>query len=164
MTGLSRSYPSSQAIKSWLTERYSFAFDGLPYTIYFFLGEKDTFDTFSGPPHKHPQHVGFVYTFSNPAFGVRAGGGGCKKCLVKSREGTLSRAQIPLTATLVARSRTKTWANTEAGEGPLEGIHALANLEKHEVGKYLEKFLHWRVKSVGYQCLSHVGFNQGLMR
>ncbi|KAK4117115.1 Di-copper centre-containing protein [Canariomyces notabilis] len=124
-----------------------FAFDGLPYTIYFFLGEKDTFDTFSGPPHKQPQHVGFVYTFSNPAFGVRAGGGGCKKCLVKSREGTLSRAQIPLTATLVARSRTKTWANAEAGEGPLEGIHALANLEKHEVGKYLEKFLHWRVKS-----------------
>ncbi|KAK4164114.1 common central domain of tyrosinase-domain-containing protein [Cladorrhinum sp. PSN259] len=149
--------PESPTVSGWLTESLNsdvivnitydrFAFNGLPYTIYLFLGDKSTFDNYSGPAHKHPQLVGFVYTFSNPVFGVAAGGRGCKNCEKESEEGALSSAQIPLTAALVARQKA-TDLGSEMGSLQAMGIHRLDGMEGEQVEKYLEKYLHWSVKT-----------------
>jgi tyrosinase len=130
----------------------SFAFNGLPYTIYLFLGDKSTFDSYSGPAHRHPQLVGFVYTFSNPVYGVAAGGRGCKNCQTESEEGALSSAQIPLTAALAARQKAAD-LGTEVGSLQAMGIHRLDGLEGEQVEKYLEKYLHWSVKTVSHPFL-----------
>jgi tyrosinase len=123
-----------------------FAFNGLPYTIYLFLGDKSTFSNYSGPPHSHPQHVGFVYTFSNPVFGAAAGKGrGCKNCQTASEEGTLSCAQIPITAALVARTKVDGVSMGEEVEA--HGVRVLGDMRVESVGAYLGRYLHWSVKT-----------------
>ncbi|KAK3296423.1 common central domain of tyrosinase-domain-containing protein [Chaetomium fimeti] len=131
-----------------------FAFNGLPYTIYLFVGDKAKYDSYRDannqrvPPHKHPQHVGFVYTFSNPIFGTRTGGRGCNKCQAKSQQNTRCRGQIPITAALVARAGLLPGTAPREGGGP-EGIHPLPNLDRDQVNEYLRSFLHWNVKTAG---------------
>ncbi|KAK1759781.1 common central domain of tyrosinase-domain-containing protein [Echria macrotheca] len=161
----------SPTVSSWLTDSLKvdvivnitydrFAFNGLPYTIYLFLGDKSAFASTTSsssdsavPPHKHPQHVGFVYTFSNPAFGAAAGAGsrGCQKCLKESEsdEDTLSSAQIPLTAVLVARQKlaAATLGAEESESLRAAGIHGLEGMEEDKAERYLADHLHWSVKT-----------------
>ncbi|KAH6627480.1 common central domain of tyrosinase-domain-containing protein [Chaetomium tenue] len=132
-----------------------FAFGGIPYTIYLFVGDKTRYDNYRDPitgqpvpPHKNPQHVGFVYTFSNPVFGARAGGRGCGKCETQAEQGTLCRAQIPLTGALLARAQIDPHLAPELGNGPA-GILPLPSLEKGTVDNYLGDFLHWNVTTSG---------------
>ncbi|KAK0718697.1 common central domain of tyrosinase-domain-containing protein [Apiosordaria backusii] len=49
-----------------------FALNGIPYTLYFFLGTPFPSPSHSDPLQTHPQHIGFVYTFSNPIYRNRA--------------------------------------------------------------------------------------------
>lgn len=99
------------------------------------------------PPHAHPQHVGFVYTFSNPVFGGRTGGRGCSKCETEADKGTLCRAQIPLTAALLARAQIQPGASPNEGGAPV-GIEPLPSLDRGTVDDYLGNFLHWNVMTV----------------
>ncbi|KAI0398042.1 Di-copper centre-containing protein [Xylariaceae sp. FL0594] len=126
-----------------------FAFAGVPYTIYFFIGNPDKFgdsNDASSPLTNHPQHVGYVYTFSNPVLPDPASGkAGCKNCLKKRASGSRSRAQVPITGALVARLRTGNGGG-EAGQLPAS-IPPLSSLERGSVDEYLEKNLHWRVTS-----------------
>jgi tyrosinase len=94
--------------------------------------------------HEHPQHVGYVYTFSNPIYGTGARGSGCKNCEAKSREGTRSLAQIPLTPALAARTRE---SPVMAAGGAPEGIQALHGLDMANVSQYLGRYLHWSVQT-----------------
>ncbi|KAK4674167.1 hypothetical protein QC763_118030 [Podospora pseudopauciseta] len=117
-----------------------FALNGIPYTIYFFLGAPFSPPSYSDPLHTHPQHVGFIYTFSNPIHRNRAAPG-CGNCRRKALTDTKSRAQVPITGALIARHPA-----IHNGNLP-HGIHELPSLESDTVGEYLEKHLHWSIRS-----------------
>ncbi|KAI1812818.1 common central domain of tyrosinase-domain-containing protein [Poronia punctata] len=118
-----------------------FAFGGVPFTIYLFVGDPSTLGDDDSPLHAKAQLVGYVYTFSNPAL-PQQNQRGCQACQRKLNEGSKSRAQVPITGALVAR--------LASGHPQLPtGIPPLANLESHSVENYLEKNLHWKVVSHG---------------
>ncbi|KAK4185474.1 common central domain of tyrosinase-domain-containing protein [Podospora australis] len=154
--------PRSLGIEHWTKDiiinvTYDrFAFNGTPYTIYFFIGSPSSLENYKGAWQQHPQHVGFVYTFSNPIYRNRAAPG-CGNCRRKALEGTRSRAQVPITGALLARMHAHSTleensAGTEWGAAVLgglpHGIQRLPSLEIDTVGVYLEKHLHWRVRTV----------------
>ncbi|KAF3922528.1 Tyrosinase [Orbilia brochopaga] len=120
-----------------------FALNGIPYTIYFFIGPESDLDEYQGPLHKHPNHVGFVYTFSNPVYRNRAAPG-CENCRRKAAEGTSSRAQVPITGALIAHVRKLTEeSNPGMGDVP-------PGLGPDFMGAWLQENLHWRVGTHGY--------------
>ncbi|KAI8958938.1 Di-copper centre-containing protein [Daldinia sp. FL1419] len=125
-----------------------FALDGIPYTIYFFIGDEDELKEYKEPLYTHPSLVGYVYTFTNPAF-QNANTPGCGNCRTKATEGTKSTAQIPITGALLPRiSSSQDVALTTNGRG----LPSLADPD--HVSDHLEKNLHWRVKVVRTQKFS----------
>ncbi|KAI1113782.1 Di-copper centre-containing protein [Nemania sp. NC0429] len=120
-----------------------FAFDGVPYTIYLFIGNPNQLVN-DNPDHlhKHVQHVGFVSTFSNPIL-PQPNTRGCQNCQRKKTEGTRSRAQVPITGALVARLE---GSGHQVPNLPT-GIPHLPGLSSDHVHTYLEANLHWRIKS-----------------
>ncbi|GAB1312862.1 tyrosinase [Madurella fahalii] len=125
-----------------------FALGGVPYTLHLFIGDKSQVDNYDGALQGHPQHVGLLYTFSNPVFGAGAAQGGCEGCRVKSTAGTKSRGQVPITAALMARIPPSGVNRHELGTP--HGIHPFPReeLEERAVEEYLEKHLHWRVRTL----------------
>ena len=114
----------------------SYALDGEPYTISFFIGEfqKLEISTRSTALIQHPRFIGSVYNFSSPmisADGHRV----CENCDQQAAAGALSTAQIPLTRTLYDHA-----ADTSISE--------LDQMSPGAVEKYLEKHLTWVVVSV----------------
>ncbi|KAK0629237.1 common central domain of tyrosinase-domain-containing protein [Bombardia bombarda] len=132
-----------------------FALNGTPYTLYFFIGHKDSLADHSGLLTAHPDHVGYVYTFSNPIYRNRAAPG-CQNCRKKAVEASFSKAQVPITGALLARIRaTKEHGESSSGGSissgaVVGGVHIppLLNLGVENVEEYLEKNLHWRIKTV----------------
>lgn len=111
-----------------------FALDGVPYTIYFFIGEIEK--GYTGPLHAHRALVGIVYNFSNPIFKNHASPG-CEKCRRKADQDAHSTGQVPITDALLARVATK----------------ALQSLDENKVEDYLAGNLHWKIKTVGILVL-----------
>ncbi|KAH6839499.1 hypothetical protein B0I37DRAFT_439152 [Chaetomium sp. MPI-CAGE-AT-0009] len=111
-----------------------FAFDGVPYTIYLFVGDKAEYDSYRDDNNQ-----------PNPIYGTGTEGRGCTKCETKAREHTRSRGQIPLTAALLARVGLKPGASP-GDEGVPKGIQPLLSLERDKVNDYLGEFLHWKVQ------------------
>ncbi|KAI0854170.1 Di-copper centre-containing protein [Daldinia vernicosa] len=121
-----------------------FALDGIPYTVYFFIGDEDKINQYKEPLYTHPSLVGYVYTFTNPVY-QNPDAPGCGHCRAKSAEGTTSTAQIPITAALLPRvSSSQDVASTTSS-------HSLPSITDPEnVSQHLEKNLHWRVKVHGH--------------
>ncbi|KAI1131069.1 Di-copper centre-containing protein [Nemania abortiva] len=120
-----------------------FAFDGVPYTLYLFIGDPHQF-ALDDPNHlnEHVQNVGFVFTFSNPIL-PQLNTRGCQSCQRKKAEGTKSRAQVPITGALVARLQ----EDGQPAPSLPAGIPPLLGLGSGHVQTYLKDNLHWRVRS-----------------
>ncbi|KAI3326155.1 Di-copper centre-containing protein [Xylariaceae sp. AK1471] len=116
-----------------------FALKGVPYTLYFYIGSPDELKSHEGPTHLHPNLVGFVYTFTNLAPRNRAAPG-CGNCRRKEAVNTWSRAQVPLTARLLAQVDR---LNQQPGAIPI------SLTDRHAVERHLEKNLHWKVQKHG---------------
>ncbi|KAI1478854.1 Di-copper centre-containing protein [Daldinia eschscholtzii] len=119
-----------------------FALGGIPYTLYFFLGDEKELVQYQEPLYTHPNLVGYVYTFTTPVYN-NADTAGCKNCKVKSTENTISTAQIPITAPLLSRVSSSTDASTAASGYSLPFLR-----DSDQVADHLEKNLHWRVRVV----------------
>ncbi|KAI1801867.1 Di-copper centre-containing protein [Daldinia bambusicola] len=119
-----------------------FALDGIPYTVYFFIGDEKELNEYKEPLYTHPNLVGYVYTFTNPAY-HNPDTPGCKNCRVKSTENTKSTAHIPITAPLLSRISSSGDATTSASSWRLPSL-----TDPDHVSTHLEKNLHWKVRVV----------------
>ena len=108
-----------------------FALDGIPFTIYFFIGPIG--DNHTGPLHLSTAHVGIVYNFSNPIY-TNPASPGCANCRRKAEEGGYETGQIPITNPLAAHA--------------LDDTISLTTLEPQDVQGYIQKSLHWQVRTV----------------
>jgi len=110
--------------------------------MYFFIGRFDEPPHYQGPLHRHPNHVGFVYTFSNPIYKNRASPG-CEHCRRKATDGTMSTGQVPITGAILARIRTN----------KIDGVDSIDRTDL--VAEYLKKNLHWKITTV---CLNYFSY------
>lgn len=111
------------------------ALGGVPYTVYLFVGEIE--QGYNRALYAHRALVGYIYNFSNPIYGDDTSPG-CENCRRKASDETYSTGQIPITQALIARVAT-------------QDLHSL---RKNHVEPYLQKHLHWKIKTVSvlYPC------------
>jgi hypothetical protein len=115
--------------------RYSYALNGRPYTIHFFLGSPPADSEVGTQFHKHPSHVGMVYTFSTQIANEDDSSGRCANCAKQKTAGILSRAQLHLTSPLVKHALDS------------ERVH-IRNLTREQVAGYLKDMLQWKAVDV----------------
>jgi tyrosinase len=105
----------------------SYALDGAPYFIHFFLGAPPGEVSFFAHANSY---IGSVYTFSS-SLEESGRTASCHNCLQQRREGVLSTAQIPITNVILGYAK----------DPSRPGLHSL---KPDEVESYLEKNLTWR--------------------
>jgi tyrosinase len=107
-----------------------YALRGTAYSLHFFIGvvPDDAKDLL-----KLSSYVGTVYTFSTPL--ELEGDGPCENCIKQQKEKVMSRAQVPITATLLDHC-----ANPDIPE--------FTTMAPAAVEDYLNKHLTWRAVEV----------------
>ena len=103
-----------------LTKWNSFAYDGAPYTICFFLGK---------PEENGATCIGSLYNFSSSR---RSQEGSCDNFQQQKASGTLARASLPITIPLLDRAQSPHFTDKNS-------------LDPSVVTSQLRDFLVWRV-------------------
>jgi tyrosinase len=106
------------------------ALNGRAYAIVFYLEDMSV-----NPEEQQHTHIGTVYTFSAPV-------ASCSNCRKQQEQKVLSRAQIPLTTSLLAMSRVGT-----PGIGPLAA--AVGVLDRETVAEVIKNQLKWQFVELG---------------
>lgn len=120
-----------------------YALKGRAYSILFFIGEPPkALSTYA----QHDNYVGMVYTFSAPVENAH-GSTTCANCAQQQADKVLSKAQIPITLPLLAKSQPVPRGGSP--QLPIPGGVGPGALEPDPVAEVLRQELHWEFVELG---------------
>jgi hypothetical protein len=117
----------------------SYALNGRPYIIHFFIGEAPSGPITDALLHSSKSYLGSVFTFSStlePEGNTVA----CHNCRKQQQSGLLSTGQVPVSTALLTHAKD-------------ENIPGLQSLDPLAVAVYLEQKLTWVAAEVWLQIL-----------